>query len=368
MKTFKYRFITLIKNKTLIFWTLIFPILLSIFFNIAVRDIYDDPKLEAIKIGVYDINDTNASEYINTLSKEDIIITTLYKDKEKAIDDLRENDITALITYDKEFNILSIKQNMNISLLNTVFDTYNNKIEIIESLGDKAFNEEFINTLLSNNNYLNSKLDDSNTQLSSIHFFTTIAMLCLYSSFWGAESAEYLNPIENAVGVRVNISPLKKSKVILIDIAVVFTIFIIEFMIHLLFLNYILKIEVLANPLLIILTGLSCGLVSIFIGYLTALYTSQNNNISDFILPAFGLISSFLAGMNSVDIKLILEKSFPFIKYINPATLVTDNFRYIQNSSNYNIVLMNVSIMIIFSAILAIIAYRKLKVVTYECL
>ena len=51
---FKYSLKTLFKNKMLIFWTYAFPIIVSIFFNMAFSDIENSEKLDIIDIAVVD--------------------------------------------------------------------------------------------------------------------------------------------------------------------------------------------------------------------------------------------------------------------------------------------------------------------------
>ena len=49
---FKYTFKYLFKNKSLLFWTFIFPIILSICFYVAFKDIESNEKLKIIDIAV----------------------------------------------------------------------------------------------------------------------------------------------------------------------------------------------------------------------------------------------------------------------------------------------------------------------------
>ena len=51
---FKYTFKVLLKNKALIFWTFIFPILLGTFFKMAFSNIESSEQFSAIKIAIVD--------------------------------------------------------------------------------------------------------------------------------------------------------------------------------------------------------------------------------------------------------------------------------------------------------------------------
>lgn len=71
---FKYAFITLFKNKMLIFWTFAFPIILGTFFNMAFSNIENSEKLDIINIAIIDNeefkNNEIFKEAFKTLSDE----------------------------------------------------------------------------------------------------------------------------------------------------------------------------------------------------------------------------------------------------------------------------------------------------------
>lgn len=71
---FKYAFITLFKNKILIFWTFAFPIILGTFFNMAFSNIENSEKLDIINIAIIENeefkNNEIYKEAFNTLSDE----------------------------------------------------------------------------------------------------------------------------------------------------------------------------------------------------------------------------------------------------------------------------------------------------------
>lgn len=71
---FKYAFITLFKNKMLIFWTFAFPIILGTFFNMAFSNIENSEKLDIINIAIIENeefkNNEIFKEAFKTLSDE----------------------------------------------------------------------------------------------------------------------------------------------------------------------------------------------------------------------------------------------------------------------------------------------------------
>ena len=68
LHNFKYSLKTLFRNKTLIFWTFAFPIILGTLFNLAFKDIEKNEMLEIIDIAVVD----NSEFENNTYFKESL--------------------------------------------------------------------------------------------------------------------------------------------------------------------------------------------------------------------------------------------------------------------------------------------------------
>ena len=68
LHNFKYSLIALFKNKTLIFWTFVFPILMVTFFNMALKDLSTNEKLDTIDIAIIDNEEYPFDEKISGLN------------------------------------------------------------------------------------------------------------------------------------------------------------------------------------------------------------------------------------------------------------------------------------------------------------
>ena len=63
---FKYTLKILLRNKSLIFWVLLFPIILGTFFYLAFMDIEKNDKFEPINIGIIDNLNYQSDEFFST--------------------------------------------------------------------------------------------------------------------------------------------------------------------------------------------------------------------------------------------------------------------------------------------------------------
>jgi hypothetical protein len=137
-----------IRERSLVFWTLLFPLVLSTFFYIAFNNIDVDNKFKAIPLGV--VNDEKYQEnmglvnLIDSLSKEDEnkVFEVSYVNKEEAVKLLKDDEIIGYIIIDNELNLVINKNGIEATITKSVLDNYlqvsssiNNIISISFSLG-----------------------------------------------------------------------------------------------------------------------------------------------------------------------------------------------------------------------------------------
>ena len=100
---FIYKLKILLRKKTLLFWTFLFPFILSIFFKLALGNINVAFELNPIDIAVVNNEeyklDTNLNTIITSLSSdnENKLFNTKYVDEEQAIELLDDKKIAGYI-------------------------------------------------------------------------------------------------------------------------------------------------------------------------------------------------------------------------------------------------------------------------------
>ena len=133
---FKHLFINklkiILKNKSMLFWTLIFPFILGTFFQLALGNVDEAFELNIIPIAVveneYYQGSTVFKEVITGLSEEgeNQLFTTEYVDEEKAKELLNNEEIEGYIIITEE-NIpkMVVKQDgINQTIIKSVLDEY----------------------------------------------------------------------------------------------------------------------------------------------------------------------------------------------------------------------------------------------------
>ena len=113
---FKYSLKVLFRNKSLIFWTFIFPILLGTFFHMAFKDIENNEAFHAFNIAVVDSpdyeNNTIFKEAISEASNQDNkLFNVNVVNKEDASKMLENKEITGYLEFNNSDVNITINDN-----------------------------------------------------------------------------------------------------------------------------------------------------------------------------------------------------------------------------------------------------------------
>ena len=148
----KYSLKVLLKNKILLFWTLAFPLIIGIFFNMAFSDVEKNEKLDIIDIAIIenkswseDIIFKNAFESLSDDKNKERMFNITYTDKKNVEKLLEEEKITGYIEKDKNVNLVVKHSDINETILKYVIEEINSNKEIIETLSKKEIEENYKN-------------------------------------------------------------------------------------------------------------------------------------------------------------------------------------------------------------------------------
>ena len=234
---FKYSLKVLFKNKGLIFWTFIFPILLGSLFKLAFSNIENKESLSIIDIAI--VENTHYKDYniykeiFDKLSDEDNkdrLFNTRYLTKKEAQEELDNNKITGYLTFDNDVvNVMVSNSGINETVLRYVTEeVISNKImtENIVSMEISSFVKEGktdidydkiymnVNNLIKENNAKLNNISNSNLSYTMIEYYTLIAMTCLYAGMLSMNIINRLLPNISDEGKRIAISGISKFKLL----------------------------------------------------------------------------------------------------------------------------------------------------------
>lgn len=376
---FKYSLKVLFRNKTLIFWTFAFPIILATFFKMAFANITNSDKLDLIDIAVIDDdnykNNIMFSTAFNNLSDKDSkerLFNTKYVDIDEAKKLLDKDKIVGyLYIEDNNPKIVINKNGIDQTIFKYVTDeVLETSILIKDVTSDddydlKTIYSKVLNILNDNNIKLENR-SNSNLDYSMIEYYTLIAMTCIYGSMLGMFSINKSLANISKIGARVSITPTKKSITILSSIFASYIAQLVGLLLLFLYTIFILKVDYGNNILLIILLALIGSFAGLSIGVFLGCMLKCNENAKLGILITFTMIGCFLAGMFGVEEKYMIDSNIPILNKINPVNMITDGFYslYYYNTTSrfYN----DIILLSIFSLLLIFISFIGLRRQKYD--
>ncbi len=386
---FKYSLKTLFRNKTLIFWTFAFPIVLGTLFNLAFKDIEKNEMLEIIDIAVVDNsefeNNTYFKESLKTLSdksNENKLFNIKYTNLKKSKELLDKKKITAYLLFqNNDVKIVVNSKGINETITRFVIDDITSQQEMITSLtaeqassyyktGKTDFDyqkvyKEVINLVNQNNIKLNN-ISNSNLSYTMIEYYTLLAMACLY----GAMISIFITNKNSAnitnAGKRTTISPVHKKTMLLSSFLASYIVQILGILIIFLYTIFVLKVDY-GNHIFLVMLLLSLGsLAGLTLGIALGTLLKASETTKTGILIAITMFFSFLSGMMGITMKYVIDTNVPILNLINPAAMITDGFYSLYYYDTLNRFYFNIISLIVFSIIMLAISYQGLRREKYD--
>lgn len=341
---FKYQFKTLFRNKMVIFWTLVFPLALATFFNLAFANLTASEEFETVKVAL--VEEQANSQFKETLQElekgDDKLIDLQITSLDKAQQLLKDEKITGYYVVSNEIKLVVNNTGIDETILESIVNEYNSTMSTVENiatLNPSALQSNILNTVnLSKNNFENQNIG-GNTDLTVVYFYTLIGMNCLNASFCGLRTTSQIEANLSRQGTRITISPISKLVTVLSGIL---SAFIIQFAIMMVLMAYLIFGlgvgfgEQTGYIILLIAIGCFTGVgLGNFAGNVLK-FKKEDTKIS--FLSSFSLVLSFFSGMMIIDIKYWMQTNLPILTYINPVSLITDGLYalyYYDNLSRY---------------------------------
>lgn len=368
MHIFKYRFLCFTKNKVLMFWTLVFPMCLATLFHFAFGNLDTAGNLESIDVAIVSNENEGFNSLVEELAKgENKIINPVYVEMDEANELLEDGEVSAILISEAVPSIIFNTESMQIQIIKEVVQSFVTKDATLTSLMSSGeISETIVSKVFENNVEIiekDSKAIDAN--LSSQYFFTVVAMMVLYSGYWGVKIMEDVQANQSPQALRLNVTPTHKLKVMLIDFIIALIVMCVEVSILLFYLMNILKVDFGSNMILMSLVVLTGIIASLAMGILLGAFSKFKSIININIYNAVSLFSCFLAGMMMSELPYIIDQSVPIVKYVNPASLITNSFNIIYFYEDVSTVYTNVIILSILGFVFLGISYTVLRRKSY---
>jgi ABC-2 type transport system permease protein len=216
--------------------------------------------------------------------------------------------------------------------------------------------------------YLEKKQTMTNSESNPfiLYFYALIAMTCMFGSYWGIGLINDIQADASPLAARVNITPTKKSRLIVIYFLAALTVHYVGVLGLILYLRLVISITFTDNILLIMLASFAGSMSGISLGCLISALSKGSANKKEGISTAVSLLLSFFAGLMVVNVKYLIEQYVPILGYINPANVLTNCFYRLYYYSNHQGYYESILILSGLTAVMLLISYFRFRGSKYD--
>lgn len=385
LHNFKYSLKILLRNKELLFWTFIFPIILGTFFSMAFSNIEKEESLNIIDIaivdsGFYQDNDIykKTFEYLSDKNNKDRLFNTVVTNLDNAKKLLIDNKITGYLLFGSDdVRIVVFKNGINETILKYVVDEIESqkevssnliKKEIMDNNGEVNYSDLInkINGLFNDDQVKLNNISNKNLSYTMVEFYTLIAMAALYGSIIAMTATNKAIANVSNVGMRSSVAPIKKSMILLGGFLASYIVQVIGLSLLFIYTIFVLKVDYGNDFLAVVLLSLAGSLAGLSLGVAVSTLIKSSEGTKTGIIIAITMFWCYLSGMMGISTKYLFDKNLPFLNKVNPAGMITDGFYslyYYGVGSRFE---KNIISLIIFSLLLFLISLISLRRQKYD--
>lgn len=333
MTGYSYRLKRLLRNKTLFFWSILFPIALATLFKMAFGDITKKEwAFETIAIAVVNEGegaDDMLMETLETLENDGKKYFSVTKmDFNTAEQKLKDKEIKAIIKNGEAVTLVFLENGLAETVTKTIVDSY---LQSREMLTDAAMSGHFAEAMEAFSKELTvvSKREfDGASKDPMISFFQALlAMASLYGAMYGLVNTQEMMPEYGEIASRRLSAPMKKLPSVVTDVAAAFTIQFLQFLLIMAYYLFFLKLDFGEIGGMLLFVGALHSLTGVSYGYFIGCLVRKSDNMQMAVMLGTVMLSCFLSGLMTQNMRMNLELSCPIINRINPATLMADSYQ-----------------------------------------
>lgn len=333
LRLFSYRIRILLRNRSLLFWTLAFPIVLGLLFNLAFGNLDQITALESSTVGIVATDDTQKESFEAVLKEvkngDEVLFKGRKLSKKAAQQQLSEDKIAGYFEFTgTNIELFVSKSTVQQTILKELLNQYlqnRDKIETLMAAG--ALQPQEINQVLSQKNFVAAEDVSGNFNLKSFYFFTLVGMTIMYGFMWGLRNANDQQANQSSEGMRLCLIPRNKLLVSFANMLASFVLFLIQICLILLFYHFVYRVEFGNHWNYILLVSGLGAFTSISFGTLIGnLFAKLDFQQKISIGISISMIMSFLAGMmGSQGIKYWIDINLPLLGRINIVNLISES-------------------------------------------
>ena len=377
----KYFLKMVLRNKTTLLWGLIFPIALMSLFKLTFGNIVStENTLDLRKVDVVldgeGLYQTNFKAMMDELSKNDsengLKLEVKYTDEKEASEKLDSKDIDFYYYVNDEEVVVHLQEKYGVAtgmIAREIADTYKFNMDIINDCmkTDPSKITEVTGSLSDRLSYI-SVGNDEGTNMYEWYYISSIVMGILFDYALGIRVLATIRADVAGSAMRVSLSSSSKTKVVISCLFAQVITSLVKSAIYLLFLNFVIGMDVLSKAGIIIVAIIATTVFSICFGILLGMFFKGDIQSRENKTLGIVMLLVFMSGEMIVTLPGYIEKFVPIINRINPATIFNKIFYRIILCENTGDLGINLLILFIASAVMLAISILILRRETYASL
>lgn len=328
----EYAMKTMLKNKSFIIWTLIFPIALATFMYLAFGNLFEREEMfHAIPVAVVDTVSNEAFESVmKELSKEgdNQLLDAKYMTEEQAKEALTKDEVSAIIYVEDDIRLTVGGNSFKNTVLSTIIRQYKKSEQVLKNVAQRnpaAMSQAVENLMGEKEFFVEKSTSGGNQDAYTNYFYAIFAMSCLFASFSATDKITKLQANESALGMRRCLSPNPKSITILAEFISMLSLQFVAEILTFIYLNLI-GVDFGDRYALILLILFFGSCIGVALGVIIGSAYKLSDGLKTSICVAISMTLSVLADLCVGGIKDAIEHAAPIINRINPAALIVDAF------------------------------------------
>lgn len=333
VRLFIYRLRVLLRNRSLLFWTFAFPVVLGLLFNLAFGNLDEITALETSNVGIVSTDQDKSKQFEAVLKEikndDEVIFKSKELTKKEAQKQLSDDKISGYFEIDaKNIELFVSKSGTQQTVLKELLNQYLQNTDKVETLmASGAVQPQAISQALVQKNYVKDGNGTGNFNLKSFYFFTLVGMTVMYGFMWGLRNANDQQANQSPEGMRLCLIPRNKLLVSFANMLASLVLFFVQVTFILMFYRFIYQVEFGDHWNYILLVCALGAFTTISFGTLIGNALSKvdfQQKIS--IGISISMIMSFLAGMmGSQSIKYWIDVHVPLLGRINIVNLISES-------------------------------------------
>lgn len=366
----KYRLIQTIRERSILFWTIAFPMILGTFFFMAFGSLAKHETVATqIPVAIISSEQTPKTKaqisFLKQMQKQKLIDIQTFKSSKASQQALADGKIEGIYDLEASLRLEVTKSDVNTSILKEILDSYNRHADLITEMSQS--NPEKLSIALASFKDLRPAVKavapNGRTTSGFLQpFLTLIAYACLSGMFLGVKNSFDTQANLSTLGARRSLTPTSKLHLIIVDFITVLTVDFVSVLLLTLLLTRGFGLNLGQNLLGLVLTVLMGCVIGVSIGIVLGASNQASIHTKMGLSVLFTLLPSFLAGMMFQNMGLLVEQYAPIINRVNPAAVLADAFYCLSvydNPARYSRDMMTLLIMSIGCLAIAFIFSRR---------